>query len=113
MLSCGLIQVDIVAGGEYSSITPPCGFCQRVRPAPGLDNDILRGIGLQYFIPSHHDFLVAGDDLLNSGGEQRLKCYAILDRMYPHELLNARIRLPCLEVAFISSCVEIGIREQS
>src|ERR1700722_3869015 len=112
MLRRCLVQVDVVASREHASITASCGFCQRVLPAPGLNDNIFGGIGLQYFVPSFHDFLVAGDDLLDLGCEKHLQSPTVFNRMRSHELLNARIGLPLLDIALISSRVKVGIGEE-
>src|SRR5260221_3813720 len=103
MLRRRLVQVDVVASREHAPITASRGFSQRALPAPGLNDDIFGGIGLQYFVPSFHDFLVADDDLLDLGCENHLQGATVLDRMRSHELLNARVGLPLLDIALISS----------
>src|ERR1700722_12718007 len=112
MLRRCLVQVDVVASREHASITASCSFCQRVLPAPGLKDNIFGGIGLQYLVPSLHDFLVGGDDLLDLGCEKHLQGSTVFNRMRSHELLNARVGLPLLDIALISSCVKMGIGEE-
>src|SRR6266480_4675577 len=101
----------MAAGREHAAVTVPCGICQRVWPAPGLNDDIFGCIGLKHFVPSHPDLLAARDDLLDSSCEKHLQGRTILNCMRSHEVLNARVALPLLDVAFISSCVKVGIGE--
>src|ERR1035437_7302159 len=80
--------------------------------SPGLNHNILGGVGLQYLVPSFHDLVMIGDNLLDPGCKQYLQSCAIFNRMRPHVLLNPRIRFPLLRVTLISACVEVGIRKQ-
>ena len=77
-----------------------------------MNDDVFGCIGLKYFVPSHHNLLAARDDLLDFGGEKHLQGRTILNCMRPHEVLNARVALPLLDVAFISSRVKVGIGEE-
>src|SRR5215467_2146225 len=78
-----------------------------------MNDDIFGRIGLKYFIPSHHGLFEACDNLLDSGCENFLEGDSVFDAMPSHELLNTGILFPFLDVAFIASCVKVGIREES
>src|SRR5215472_7416825 len=105
-----LIKIDVVARREYAAVAIARGFSQRTRSTPGLDYNILGSVGLQDFVPPLHDLLVAGNDLLDPCGETTLQSCPVFNGILPHIILNLRIGLPLLRVAFVSASMKVGVR---
>ena len=72
ILRRGMVLVKVIAGRKNSAIPLPRGLRQRSLPAPRLDDDIFWSFRLQNFVPTLHDFVVACNEFLHSGGEIRL-----------------------------------------
>ena len=66
MLGRGLIEIDIVAGREDTAIALARCLGERFLSAPGLDDDVLRRVGLKDFIPADVIFAALGDELLHA-----------------------------------------------
>src|SRR5437870_12092315 len=77
-----------------------------------MNHDVLRRVRTQHLIPAHHDFLVVGNDLLESGRERCLERRGISYPVLLHVLTNPRIGLPLLRVALVAAEVNVGIGKQ-
>ena len=112
MLLGRLIQVDVIAVRQESAITPFCSSEQRIASSPGLNDNILWRIRLQDFVPTFHDFVAAGHDLLNTSRKHRLESSVVFQVMCTHELLYPRVGVPLLAIAFVAADVEISIGKE-
>src|SRR5258708_17948238 len=59
-------QVQVIAEGEQTAVSLLGRGRQRLLPTPGLHDDSLRQIRMQYLVPSHHDFVMLAQDLLQA-----------------------------------------------
>ena len=81
-------------------------------PAPGLDHDVLRQVGLQDFVPADHDLAVLLQQLLHALVEVRLQPVRCLQVVL---LANAWMRADCvplLAVDFVAADVEVRVGEE-
>src|SRR5438270_11335454 len=67
---------------------------------------------MQDFVPSDHDFVIFGDDLLQALVEVRLQVPIVLHAVGMDEFLNFRIGVPLLAVDFVASDVKVDVGKQ-
>src|SRR5436305_1917337 len=67
---------------------------------------------MQDFVPSDHDFVIFGDDLLQALVEVRLQVPIVLHSVGMDEFLNFRIGVPLLAVDFVASDVKVDVGKQ-
>src|SRR5262249_5054872 len=101
-------QVEVVTERKQSAIALLRGRRQRFLSAPGFDNDGLRQVGAQNLVPSHHDLVMPGEDLLQSLVEVRLQVPIAFQSVRTDESLDIRIVIPRLAVYFVSTDMEVG-----
>ena len=99
-------QIDVIAGRQQSPVALFGGLRQRVRPAPGLNDDAVGQVGAENFVPSQHGFSVLADDLLHSLVEIGLQIIVVLQAVGAHEFLDLWVGVPLLAVYFVASDVK-------
>ncbi len=76
---------------------------QRFLSAPGLNNDCLGQVGMQYLVPPEHQFVVLGQNLLQPLVIVGLQILVILHAVRVNKRLDLRIGVPIFAVDLVSS----------
>src|SRR5579864_6941844 len=107
-----LHEVEIVAGGQDSHVTPAGRLSQRFLAAPGLDHDVLGYTRMQHFVPPNHLLAVLLNQRTNALIEVTLEVGISLHAVLRHVGTDARIRVPLLAVDLVAADVEVLVREE-
>ena len=112
VLGGGVDVVEVVAVGEDARDPLPRGLDQRLRALPGLDDDVLRQVGVQDLFPAHHLLAVLGEDGGHPAVEVRLQRVVVGEALLALEGGDALALVPVLAVVLVAADVEVRVGEE-